>query len=263
MFRTIEISSPEFERNNLRFITVKTPNLKGRGDICVFVPPGNDLSGLPLIILLHGVYGSAWAWAFKGGVHVTAMEMIKRNEIKPMAIAMPSDGLWGDGSGYLAHDGYNFEKWIVDDVPEAVMESIPAVNEESKLFIGGLSMGGFGALRLGAKYGGKFHAVSAHSAITEITDMPGFVEEDISHFKQSEAHEESVLSTIQKNRDQLPAIRFDCGTEDPLVHQNRSLHQCLIDENIQHEYYEFTGGHEWPYWQEHIRKSLWFFDNKI
>jgi len=67
-FRTTEISDPEFESNHLRFITVKTPNLKGRGDICVFVPPVENLKDIPIVTLLHGVYGSAWIWAHKAGV---------------------------------------------------------------------------------------------------------------------------------------------------------------------------------------------------
>ena len=101
-FRTIEISNPEFENDFLRFITVKSQNLKGRGDICVFVPPGaEDKNNCPLVILLHGVYGSAWSWSLNGGVHLTALEMIKKKLIPSMVIAMPSDGLWGDGSFIL------------------------------------------------------------------------------------------------------------------------------------------------------------------
>src|ERR1700748_3815186 len=67
-FRTIEVSNPQFEANNLRFITVKTPNLKGRGNICVYVPPSvnkNDIA--PIVILLHGVYASASSMAHNGG----------------------------------------------------------------------------------------------------------------------------------------------------------------------------------------------------
>lgn len=109
-FRTTEISNPDFESDNLRYITVKSKNLKGRGDIFVFVPPGENLKDLPLVILLHGVYGSAWVWTQKGGVHNTALEMIQQEKIKPMVIAMPSDGLWGDGSGYLPHNNKDFEK---------------------------------------------------------------------------------------------------------------------------------------------------------
>jgi hypothetical protein len=115
-FRTIEISDPRFEAANLRFITVKSVPLKRRGDICVFVPPAVADGDLPIVILLHGVYGSAWSWAHSGGVHLSAQEMIDTREIPPMIIAMPSDGLWGDGSAYLPHTGFDFEQWIVDDV---------------------------------------------------------------------------------------------------------------------------------------------------
>jgi len=45
----------------------------------------------------------------KGGAHVTAARMIELCEIQPMLLAMPSDGLWGDGSGYLPHDGLELE----------------------------------------------------------------------------------------------------------------------------------------------------------
>jgi len=116
-FRTTEISDPQYERGNLRFLTVNSPALKGRGDISLFLPDGwEEMQDLPLLTLMHGVYGSHWAWPFKGGAHVTAREMIAGREIRPLAIAMPSDGLWCDGSGYLAHKAADYEAWIVDKV---------------------------------------------------------------------------------------------------------------------------------------------------
>lgn len=261
MFRTTEISDPQFESDHLRYITVKTENLKGRGDICVFVPPGETIDNLPLVILLHGVYGSSWVWTQKAGVHRTALRMIQNGEIRPMVIAMPSDGLWGDGSGYLAHNQKDFEKWIVEDVPNAVIENIPSVSTSSDLFLSGLSMGGFGALRLGIKHSGRFKAVSAHSAITDITQMPLFVEEDLNNYQQEDSYENSVLGVIKNYRPDVPKIRFDCGTEDELISHNRQLHADLDRLKIIHTYQEFPGGHEWTYWQTHIRQSLSFFNS--
>lgn len=261
MFRTTEISNPEFESDNLRFITVKTDNLGGRGDICVFVPPVADLKNVPLIILLHGVYGSAWAWSQKAGVHHTALEMIANGEIAPMVIAMPSDGLWGDGSGYLPHNSKNFEKWIVDDVPNAVIQNISLVGENSDLFISGLSMGGFGALRLGIKYAEKFKAISAHSAITDIAQMQLFVEEPMGEFRQEDERENSVNGVIKKYGQKLPKIRFDCGSDDQLIAYNRALHGALKEDQVEHVYEEFSGGHNWAYWQEYIKRTLLFFNS--
>lgn len=263
MFSTIEISDPKFEFGNLRFITVKTPNLKGRGDICLFLPlDGPETKEIPLVILLHGVYGSSWAWALKAGVHETANRMIRNGIISPIAIAMPSDGLWGDGSGYLPHHELNFEKWIIEDVPVAATEVSSKISENSPIFISGLSMGGFGALRLGIKYQSRFSGISAHSAITDLKQMSLFVQEPIEAYKQQDSNEESVWDTIQAQEGRTPPLRFDCGTDDFLIEHNRKLHNQLDKEGIVHQYQEFPGGHEWSYWQEHVVESLLFF-NKL
>ena len=259
-FRTIEISNPQYEANNLRFITVKTPNLKGRGDICVFVPPQLSKTDIvPVVILLHGVFGSSWSWAHQGGVHLKINELIKRGELPPMIIAMPSDGLWGDGSGYLPHSSYDFEKWIVDDVVNAVVESIDGADKKSPLFISGLSMGGFGALRIGAKYGYRFKGMSGLSSITSLPQMKLFVEESLKTYIPRDVIDEDLMATFKHYRDQLPPIRFDCGTHDLLISYNRDLHQKMEKEGIPHVYQEYSGTHEWPYWSEHVVATLKFF----
>jgi putative tributyrin esterase len=259
-FRTIGVSDLRFERDNLRFITVKTPNLKGRGDICVYVPPGTVAAEtLPIVILLHGVYGSAWNWPMSAGVHLKVDELIKSKELPPMILAMPSDGLWGDGSGYLPHDGFDFESWIVNDVPQAVIETINGAKKESPLFISGLSMGGFGALRIGAKYGNRFRAISGHSSITSLPQMKLFVEEPLKNYVQTDMVDEDLLATFKQYKKQLPPVYFDCGTEDLLIAYNRELHDKMEQEGIPHGYQEYAGGHEWPYWAKHVIDSLKFF----
>jgi putative tributyrin esterase len=263
-FRTLEISNPQYEANNLRFITVKTPNLKGRGDICVFVPPNiKKTDTVPVVILLHGVYGSAWSWAHQAGVHLKANELIKQGTLPPMIIAMPSDGMWGDGSAYLPHNSYNFEKWIIGDVIDAVIESIDGATAKSPLFISGQSMGGFGALRIGAKYGHRFRAISAHSAITALPQMRLFVEEKLKDYVQLNSIDEDLAATFKYYRHQLPPIRFDCGDFDLLVSYNRELHKMMNREGIPHTYGEHSGEHEWPYWTEHIIDSLKFFARQL
>lgn len=238
---------------------MKTPNLKGRGDICVFVPEGAISDDLPLVILLHGVYGSAWVWAKKAGAHRTAARMIAKGDIPPCILVMPSDGLYADGSAYLPHNGYNFACWITEDVIDAVRLNIPQANKSSATYIAGLSMGGYGALHLGAAYPALFKGVSGHSSITRLEEMALFVEEDIAIYRQADALKENVIELMRKNKDRLPPLRFDCGTEDELIEGNRRLHQELKDADINHQYEEFPGGHEWAYWELHLEKTLRFF----
>jgi putative tributyrin esterase len=263
-FRTLEISNSRFESDNLRFLTVKTPNLKGRGDICVFVPPGTRSDQtLSVVILLHGVYCSAWSWAYNTGVHVKANDMIKKGELPPMVIAMPSDGLWGDGSGYLSHSGCDFEKWIAIDVFNALQATIHGVQNNSPLFIAGLSMGGFGALRIGAKYGHRFKGISGHSSITNLEQMKLFVEEDISSFVQADQVDHDVFETFKRYRKHLPPVRFDCGSDDQLIEHNRKLHRQMVEGDIDHVYEEYAGAHEWSYWEDHVVDTLRFFAKQL
>lgn len=259
-FRTIELSNKEFESQGLRFLTVKTSNLKGRGDICLYVPNvDNDVCTLPIYILLHGVYGSAWIWAMKGGAHKTADKLMHEGTIKPAIIAMPSDGLWGDGSAYFSHHQQNFDKWIVEDVVTAIKENIPEAKHSTSTCIGGLSMGGYGALSLGTRFPEKFKAISGHSSITQLEQMALFVEEPLDEYFK-EASFPNVIDIIKKNGAKLPALRFDCGINDELIEPNRRLHQQLIKAKIDHFYEEFEGGHEWSYWIKNVEKTLVFFD---
>ncbi|MDB6118450.1 MAG: esterase, partial [Verrucomicrobiaceae bacterium] len=46
---------------------------------------------------------------------------------------------------------------------------------------------------------------------------------------------------------------------DFLLEPNRLLHQQLAEAGIIHEYEEFGGTHDWPYWNEHLADSLRFF----
>jgi S-formylglutathione hydrolase FrmB len=176
-----------------------------------------------------------------------------------MILAMPSDGLWGDGSAYLPHNSYDFEKWITEDVPDAVNQSINGASRKSPLFISGLSMGGFGALRIGAKYGPRFKAISGLSSITSLPQMKLFVEESLKSYIQSNAMDEDLLATFKNYRHHLPPIRFDCGSSDTLINYNRKLHKEMEKEGLLHIYEEYSGGHEWSYWSEHIITSLKFF----
>ena len=259
-YRTIELSDSEFESQGLRFLTVKTPNLKGRGDICLYVPKVDEsIDNLPIYILLHGVYGSAWIWALKGGAHVTAKKMMESKTIKSAIIAMPSDGLWGDGSAYFSHHQKQFDNWIVDDVITAVKENIPEAKNTVSTCIGGLSMGGYGALSLGARFPDKFKAISGHSSITKLEQMSLFVEEPIEVYKK-ECSFPDVITILKENKSKLPPFRFDCGTKDDLFFANKKLHQQLLEAKIAHEFEDLEGTHEWSYWIQNLEKTLSFFN---
>jgi len=227
----------------------------------VFIPRGQAAKrDLPLVLLLHGVYGSHWSWALNGGAHLTAQRLIDEGAIKPCILVMPSDGLWDNGSGYLPHADQDFERWIAEDVPAAVRQVIPAATEQSPLFIAGLSMGGFGAIRIAASYTPLFRGMSGHSSVARMIGMPLLMEKNILQQLTPPYDRFDLLPTLLANKDQLPPLRFDCGTEDIMLNENRRLSRQLTEARISHQYEEFPGDHSWSYWEKHLEESLRFFN---
>lgn len=259
MFRTIELPDERFVSENLTPITVKSRALGRRADMTLWCPDSvRGKHNVPIIILLHGVYSSHWAWALKGGAHRTAAKLLATGELPDCILAMPSDGLIGDGSGYVRSAFGNAESWIAHEVPLAVAAACDEAGPDSPIFIAGLSMGGFGALRLGAKYPDIFKAMSAHSAATHFEQLTHITEESEDAYAVA-AEDSSVLATMLARRDTLPPFRFDCGESDSLFPANIALHKQLLDAQIPHEFTANDGGHDWPYWEKHLADSLRFF----
>ena len=150
-----------------------------------------------------------------------------------------------------------YERWIMEDVIACARDTVPDLAPE--VFLAGLSIGGYGALRLGAKYGGLVRGISAHSPITRLHDMARFVPEPGSYL----GDEPFVGVWIARHRASLPPLRFDCGTEDPLLDASRRLHDELVHQSVVHIYQEYPGAHDWAYWKTHLADTLLFFEQRL
>lgn len=258
-FRTIEVSDPAITADGLAFVTVKSRALSRRADVTVYVPrAARDASDLPIVVLLHGVYGSHWAWALKGAAHLTAARLIDEGALPPAALLMPSDGLWGDGSGYVPHADHDAERWIVDEVPALARRVVAGCGERSPLLVAGLSMGGFGALRLAGKYPQRIAAAASLSAVTDAAQFDALIEESRERWSDAPA-DRSVLAALAGAAGPLPPLRIDCGLDDPYLEANRALHRALRQAGIAHHYAENAGGHDWKYWSATLEHTLRFF----
>jgi putative tributyrin esterase len=244
------------DSEHVHFIVCDSAALGGRGDLTLFVPPGDE-GPRPLVILLGGVYGSHRAWVEQGEAHRTALRLIGERSIRPMVLAMPADGVWTPGTGFIRHMGGAYERWVMEDVIRCARDRVPDLGPA--VFLAGLSIGGYGALRLGAKYGGLVRGISAHSPITRLHDMERFLAEPNSYL----AEEPFVGVWIARHRTAVPPLRFDCGTEDPLLDASRRLRDELVHQNVVHVYQEFPGAHDWTYWKTHLADTLLFFEERL
>jgi putative tributyrin esterase len=175
-----------------------------------------------------------------------------------MILAAPSDGLNGDGTGYLRYADTDYERWIVNDVVDCVQQTFPLHGTGA---IGFSCRTLHGSVRRAAarhKFPERFRAISTHSSITHISQFDQFVRHSI-HAGSMPHKESDILHWIRRNSDRLPALRFDCGRNDNLFKANERLHRELDSIGVAHQFASYDGEHNCYYWKMHLEGSLNFF----
>lgn len=223
----------------------------------VIFPDRQDKKGpYPVFYLLHGLSDDHTGWLRRTSIERYA-------ESLPLIIVMPDGGR----SFYCdALEGPAYESCMIQDVIGFVDTFFNTIPTREGRVIGGLSMGGYGALKLALKYPNLFCSAVSHSGALGITKVkPENVREDMRvefpHiFGQTPFGGKDCLYNLAEHidRDLLPALRIDCGTEDGLIDSNRDFHNHLNAHNIPHEYEEFPGVHDWAYWDIHVQEALAF-----
>ncbi len=196
----------------------------------------------PVYYLLHGLSDDYTAW-----LRWTSIERYVRN--LPLIVVLVD----GDRSWYCdLPSGPRYETSIIEGLIPFVDATFPTVAEGAGRAIGGLSMGGYGAMKLALKFPSVFCSVAAHSGAYAIAQKPEVpVGEEDDPFKLAE-------KLKRKRKKTVPAIRFDCGVDDFLIEQNRDFDAHLTKLGLAHEYEEFPGDHNWGYWDEHVQEAISF-----
>ena len=135
----------------------------------VYRPDAAD-GPMPVLYLLHGYGGGEQDWA-NAGVLATADAVFAEPDAVPLLIVMPGAG----NSWYVDSERYgDWDRAIAVDLPAAVDAAYPTETGRAGRFAAGLSMGGYGALRLGVRHADRFRAAAALSpAIFEDVEHAG------------------------------------------------------------------------------------------
>ncbi len=218
-----------------------------------------DDPGIPrpwaVFYLLHGLSDDHTIWMRRTSIERYVAGL-------PLVVVMP-DG--GRGWYTNALEGYHHEDDLIKDVVGLVDRTFPVRAERAGRCIGGLSMGGYGAVKLGLKHHDMFASVNSHSGALAFAHLepgkaPPFGGEFTRIFgKESRGGPEDPFAIVERvDHGKLPALRIDCGTEDFLIASNRDFHKHLDSLHIAHEYEEFPGTHEWGYWDKHVVEAIAF-----
>jgi putative tributyrin esterase len=205
-----------------------------------------------VMFLLHGLSDDQTIWMRRTSIerHVDGL---------PLIVVMP-DG--GRGWYSDAIQGYAYGTAIGEELPDLIRNTFPT---RAPWAISGLSMGGYGALKLALRYPETFHSAVSHSGALEMARRPphrgdAFDDEALRIFGEDSAGgENDLFALVGKLRpSKMPLLRFDCGTDDFLIESNRAFDRHLQGLEVGHQYQEFSGGHDWGYWDEHVREGIAF-----
>lgn len=152
----------------------------------------------------------------------------------------------------------NYEQHILETV-RLVDRTFPTIANASGRAIGGLSMGGYGCMKLGLKYPELFSSIASHSGVLDFNPQvaKGFSLDFQAIFGTTlgASNDCMALAAIPGAK---PAIYFDCGVDDGLIGNNRIFHEELLKLNIEHTYHEYPGTHDWDFWDTHVQEAFAF-----
>ncbi len=214
----------------------------------------------PTLYLLHGLSDDHTVWMRRTSIERYAAE-------KNLAVVMPAAA-----RSYYQDmaSGPKYWTFVSEELPALCQSWFPLSPSREDRFAAGLSMGGYGALRLGLACPEKFAAVASFSGALDLARLKRDLGKNELPIEQAEwsgifgargvAGSDASLFTLAeravKSRVPLPQIYLGCGTEDYLLEGSRALHSHLDRLGVAHAYEESPGTHEWGYWDRQIRRAL-------
>jgi S-formylglutathione hydrolase FrmB len=254
-------------------------SLKGQTQVLILLPaekveapgfpPQAPEKPLKTLYLLHGYSGNHMDWLVNGG----AAEVALQNNL---AVVCPTGGnscnIDDEALGAL------HEQWVCHELPGLLERMLPLSRLREDRFIGGLSMGGYGALRLGLKHAGQYAAVVALSSALidrEVSQLEEGVGTDMAPYAYyrhvfgepkalagSDRDLRALAAKLGGSGTPFPELYLACGEEDFLINQNRDFEKFLTESDVPHVYREGPGAHDWNYWRLHLHQAAQWLKEK-
>lgn len=221
------------------------------------------------LYLLHGHAGD-----HNDFLHLTDVNLLA--DSFNIAIIFPS----GENSFYLEDDdlGTSHSAYVGDELVEFTRRIFPLSENREDTFIGGISMGAYGALINALRYNETFSRIISMSGAflgMEIADKGRTVSNQVfsktfqrrvfgnpAALRQSNKDPRFLIEKLIHNNQPIPRIFQTCGREDPLIGVNRTLHDFLVSVGVKHRYSEEPGSHNWDLWRLALRKGVeWLFED--
>ncbi len=228
----------------------------------ILLPEGPHGGPFPVLYLLHGYSDDHTTWQRRTSIERYVQDL-------PLIVVMPDGG----HSFYCdAEQGLPWETSIIHDLIGYIDKMFPTKKNREGRCLAGLSMGGYGAVKLALKHHNKFCAAVSHSGALGYGHYPPdpargkeWYEAQVRIIGAAPTGGPHDLYTLAEKLKPAhrPALRIDCGVDDFLIDDNRAFVAHLKQIDYPHEYAEFPGEHNWPYWDLHIQEAITFLSRRL
>lgn len=211
----------------------------------------------PVLYLLHGLHGDYLDWD-------TRTHLERYAQRYELIVVMPDgDDSWYTNSASDPKD--KFEDYIAKDLVAEIERKFRTLRSRHGRAIAGLSMGGYGALKIGLRYHYDFaFAGSLSGALNAPQDLGDkraeFRDQLLKVFGAPDnavRADNNVFSLLRSaDTNDLPYFYLACGSADSHLQVNRDFAAQLSSRGAAYEYHETAGGHAWDYWDRSLQDLL-------
>lgn len=187
-------------------------------------------------------------------------------ELKGIAIVVVD----GDNSFYVdrTHQHANYSEFI-KEVIDTTRKFLPLSDKREDTFIGGISMGGYGALYNGLRYRDLFSKIVALSPSADCFDL--ICNHDVLFqeglftqvFENKENYYEQQTNLVkfygEVHQSEIPELFIACGEADDLVLKGvNDLRELLTSREVPFIDRRGAGNHEYAYWEKQLDPAFSF-----
>jgi len=209
------------------------------------------------LYLLHGLSDDHTAWTRWTSIERYAAEY-------NLAVVMPNAhrSFYSDRK----YGGRYFE-FISNELISIMQDAFPLSDKREDRYAAGLSMGGYGALKLGLACPEKFSAAASLSGALDVVgrlkgaenlrgEFMDFYDAPVGERNQNDLF--YLAENIIKSGLPKPRVYVWCGTEDFLYEDNVKFKKFMEKTDFDFTYEQSAGDHSWGYWDTKIQTVLKF-----